>query len=250
MPHGERGHPADDALARLALAEPVEASDAAHVRDCRECSAAVEVIREVDGGLRDIARLTSPGAPPIAPPPVVWERIAAATGVADAPRPVQSVPTGPVVLPQPRRRPRSALLVAVAAAALLGAVAGGLGTWAVTRRPTTADSVLASAPLRALGTADPDAKGSAVVVRGADGTALDLDVTGLRDDGGFLEVWLIDPTVTKMVPVGVLRGHRGEFTLPAGIDLRDYPIVDISVEPLDGNPAHSGDSVLRGTMPS
>ena len=38
--------------------------------------------------------------------------------------------------------------------------------------------------------------------------------------------------------------------VPAGVNLTDYPVVDVSLEPLDGNPAHSGTSVLRGTLQS
>jgi hypothetical protein len=53
-----------------------------------------------------------------------------------------------------------------------------------------------------------------------------------------------------MVPVGVLNGSTGRFTVPAGVNLTDYPVVDVSLEPLDGNPAHSGTSVLRGTLQS
>lgn len=240
-------------IGRIAFGEQAGAGDAAHVRSCPDCAAEVEALRAVDGGLREISRVVPREAPRVAPPPAVWDRIAASTGVRATPRTAEVerhadvVPPPPV--PLPRRRRLTPLLVAVAAtAAVLGAAVGGLGTWAATR-DDPGGSVVASTPLRALGSAAPDATGSAVVVRSAGGTALDLDVTGLRAGDGFLEVWMIDRSVTKMVPVGVLRGDRGQFTLPAGIDLRDYPIVDISVEPLDGDPAHSGDSVLRGTIP-
>ena len=38
--------------------------------------------------------------------------------------------------------------------------------------------------------------------------------------------------------------------LPADLDLAEFPLVDVSVEPLDGNPTHSGDSVARGELTS
>lgn len=38
------------------------------------------------------------------------------------------------------------------------------------------------------------------------------------------------------------------LSLPDGLELGDYPAVDISVEQLDGNPAHSGVSVARGPL--
>ena len=65
---------------------------------------------------------------------------------------------------------------------------------------------------------------------------------------GFYEVWLISPDVTHMVSVGVLQGTTGDFALPQGIDLRQYPLVDISIQTYADNGAHSGKSVLRGTL--
>jgi hypothetical protein len=53
-----------------------------------------------------------------------------------------------------------------------------------------------------------------------------------------------------MVPVGVLHAGDTQLPLPDGLDLSAYPLVDVSVEPLDGNPAHSGVSVARGELPS
>ena len=97
--------------------------------------------------------------------------------------------------------------------------------------------------------AAPSAGGKAEVVQTGNGRRLEVDVSRLGSATGFYEVWLIDRDVKRMVPVGILRGGAGEFDLPDGVDLKDYPLVDISVEPLDGNPTHSGTSVLRGTLP-
>ena len=33
-----------------------------------------------------------------------------------------------------------------------------------------------------------------------------------------------------------------------GLDLTEFPLLDISVEPLDGDPTHSGVSVARGDL--
>lgn len=51
-----------------------------------------------------------------------------------------------------------------------------------------------------------------------------------------------------MVSLGNLLGSKTTFTLPAGLDVAAYPLVDVSVEPYDGNPLHSGDSVVRGQL--
>ncbi len=64
---------------------------------------------------------------------------------------------------------------------------------------------------------------------------------------GYLELWLIDPTVTRLVSLGPLRTD-GIYDIPAGVDPAAFPIVDVSVEPVDGDPTHSGDSVLRGEL--
>jgi hypothetical protein len=53
--------------------------------------------------------------------------------------------------------------------------------------------------------------------------------------------------VSKLVSLGPLR-RDGVYDLPAGLDPAAFPIVDVSVEPIDGDPAHSGDSVLRGEL--
>jgi hypothetical protein len=49
------------------------------------------------------------------------------------------------------------------------------------------------------------------------------------------------------VSLGPLRPD-GSYDLPPGLDPEQFPIVDVSVEPLDGDPAHSGDSRLRGQL--
>ena len=45
-------------------------------------------------------------------------------------------------------------------------------------------------------------------------------------------------------------GEKAVLPLPAGVSLADYPVVDISAEPYDGDPTHSTDSVVRGTLPA
>ena len=80
------------------------------------------------------------------------------------------------------------------------------------------------------------------------GYQLRLETSDLQDDDGYLELWLIDPSVTKMVSLGPLRPD-GLYDLPPGVDPSAFPIVDISAEPVDGDPAHSGNSLLRGTLP-
>jgi len=65
---------------------------------------------------------------------------------------------------------------------------------------------------------------------------------------GFRGVWVGSADLTKMVSLGVLANESGNFTIPAGIDLAQYPIVDISNQPYNGDPAHSADSIARGKL--
>jgi hypothetical protein len=67
---------------------------------------------------------------------------------------------------------------------------------------------------------------------------------------GYQEVWLIAPDLSRLVSLGIMNSSSGRFDVPAGLDLSGYPIVDISDEPLDGNPAHSSVSIVRGTLSS
>ena len=65
---------------------------------------------------------------------------------------------------------------------------------------------------------------------------------------GFRGVWVGSADLSRMVSLGVLDNESGIFTIPDGIDLAQYPIVDVSNQPYNGNPAHSADSIARGTL--
>nr|MDT0663072.1 anti-sigma factor [Micromonospora sp. DSM 115978] len=156
----------------------------------------------------------------------------------------------PVELAQRRRGRRSGaartLVTAVAAAAI-----GVVGTLVAVRPfggepPAPEPVVVASAPLAAYGDTPPTATGAARVF--GDGR-LHLHVTGLPASPGYYEVWLINPETMEMFSVGVL----GEWPdvllpLPPTVDLATYSVVDVSAERYDNDTAHSGDSLLRGTL--
>ena len=58
------------------------------------------------------------------------------------------------------------------------------------------------------------------------------------------------PDLSRLVSLGVMTSDSGTFPVPAGLNLSEYPIVDVSDEPVDGNPAHSSVSIVRGTLVS
>jgi hypothetical protein len=238
-------HCTPEQLALAALREPLPADDSAHLVSCERCRAEV---RSLQRGVDAVAipQFAAHG-PPVAPPPRVWDAISAATGVSAGPD-ADAVPGTPSqdadVLPFRSRR-RTTLLVA---AALVVGAAVGAGAVAVAQRGDEGTPVTAVAldPL-----ADNDASGSAEVVVRGDGSRVvevELDAPALEDE--YYEIWLIDRDVVGMVPLGVVRPGTQTYELPDDLDLGAFPLVDVSVEPLDGNPTHSGVSVARGELDS
>ena len=245
-------HCTPEQLALAALREPLPAEDTAHLESCAECRVEVASLRRA-AELLAVPEFAAPG-PSVAPPPAVWASIAAATGVSAAPRPDRMAAPTPVppaaeptnVVPLRRRRGPSTWLIGVAAA-VAGAVIGG-GAVAVLQGDDDGASIAAAAldPLE-----NADASGSARVVEREDGTrVLEVDLRAPALDGAYYEVWLLEPDVSGLVPLGTTQAGTTVFEIPAGLDLEEFPVVDVSVEPLDGDPAHSGDSVVRGVLES
>jgi hypothetical protein len=254
-------HCTPETLALAALREPLPDADAAHLSGCAACRAEVASLQRSVGALA-VPEFAASVAP-VAPPPAVWAAIAAATGVQAAPRPdvvpqddrippAVVTPEAPVapreLAPAPAvvrelRPGRSRVLLAMAASLLVGA---GIGAGAVALAGRDTGEAVAAADLEPLD--DRDATGNAEVVATGDGEQLRVVLEAPELDDGFYEVWLLEPSVQRMVQIGVVRAGTTTLDLPAGLDLSEYPIVDVSVEPLDGDPTHSGDSVARGEL--
>ena len=188
-------------------------------------------------------RALAPGSAPVTweePPAGLWDRIAAET-----------VGTGPahagdaaIVPLQPRRAHRGAptpwfLAAAAAVAVAIGAVA----VFASLDRDAT--TTLASGTLERL--AGTSGEGRAELVEEDGAVRLHVDTSDLDPADGFLEVWVIDTGVSRLVSLGPLRAD-GVYDLPDSLDPEEFPIVDISAEPIDGDPTHSGNSLLRGQL--
>jgi anti-sigma-K factor RskA len=199
--------------------------------------------------LRSLARAKGVDAEhrlePLEPPPAdLWDRIAAEVAADDpasaAPpgattRPAE--PGGATVVELPRRRYTWLVAGAAAAAVVVVAALVSLGG-------TGEPEVLATATLDRLG---PAGSGSAELLDDDGRLRLRVDTADLDAGDGFLELWVIDTEVQRLVSLGPLRSD-GLYDLPDGLDPAAFPIVDVSVEPIDGDPTHSGDSVLRGEL--
>ena len=215
-------------LSLIALGEQPSADDALHLVTCDSCRrdwesmrATVEVARDLDDDEL------------LSPPDHVWAAIAEEI----------SADSGTVVPMRSRRR--TAPWIALAAA--VGVVLGGAIGASVMR--STPPEIVASVPLEPL--AEYSAAGTASV-EVVDGTEmLAVDVTGLPATDGYFEVWLLAPDSSSMIALGTLGpDEKAVLPLPAGVSLADYPVVDISAEPYEGDPTHSTDSVVRGTLPA
>jgi hypothetical protein len=275
------GHSDPDILAMMAMGEPdIPLADEAHVRGCEECQDELSSLLRVT----TLARSGSPLEHPLdAPDPAVWSRISASLGfstdvapavfaTADDPTteiedepplavPSAGAPTTAAPSPAaprstvrghraPRRR-RRRLLAPVLAGALAIVVATGailIATGTLSFAPSApTPTVLAEVRLKAL----PDwtgSSGEAVIEKSGSSREVQVTLSESHSAPGYREVWLISSDLKKLISVGVLTGTEGSFPIPAGVNLADYPIVDVSSEQTDGNPAHSGDSIVRGTI--
>jgi anti-sigma-K factor RskA len=190
-----------------------------------------------------LAELEIGDLPLPSPPSEVWAAVEHALA-ADHPGLAQ------IARPQRTRR----WLVAAAAAVVATVVAGS-----VVLRDDGAEEVISSAALvhdpAAFDPRGAKASATAELVERDGGYAIRLSGRGLSVAGGAddLELWLIEPDATgrpaDVAPIGLLRGDGGGvYPLPEPVDPRSHYVVDISIEPRDGNPAHSGDSILRGAL--
>ena len=250
-------HVDPEVLALIALGEPAPSdADRAHLRACAACAAEVASLTAAVG----VARTVRPTDAPVAPSPAVWDRIRTELALPDPQAPAGpgarvrhdepglTTAAAPGLAPVvPLRRRRTAPWVAAAAAC--GVVLGGAGgAWWAGRDagPGPADVVAAAAldPLPGR-----EASGDARVEVAPDGArTLVVTLDGTGADGGYHEVWLIDRDVTRLVSLGVLIGAEGRFAVPPDLDLGEFPVVDVSDEPYDGDPSHSGSSIIRGVL--
>ena len=238
-----------EVIALLALGETPGTGDdfitaQRHLGSCTECRSEVGSFSDIASAAR---KVTSADVL-VAAPNSVWSRI---TDELEGPAPslpATAQPTPLLAMSPPRR---SSQWVSVAAAACVGLVVGSGVMYAATssQRSTVAPTIVAEAALAPL--AGSQASGRVEVVSTSNGAQVLVDVSGLARPDGFYEVWLLDRKGEKLIALGVLDGSdKGTFAMPPGVAMSDYPVVDVSLEPSDGNPGHSHHSLVRGTLPA
>ncbi len=236
-------------LALVAIGEELTDAEQQHLATCDVCSLELAELEHTVA----VGRSTVSLGELETPPERVWDRIldevrsqpeAAASGI-PVDVPVDSAPAVAENQPDQRRtRRRGRMLFALAASIAAVLVIAGVWTFVRTTRPVE----IASATLDAFPD-HPDAVGTAQVTELADGErTLTVSLDDVEESDGFREVWLITADASDLVSLGELDGKKGTFVVPADVDLRDFVLVDVSQEPRDGDPAHSGDSIVRGQL--
>jgi Anti-sigma-K factor rskA len=246
-------HTDPEILALRALGETAgTAHDAEHAKTCAHCRSELARLAEVV----QLARHESPQERLETPPPQVWDRIAATVG-ADLNGNATAAPaangTSPPAEPALRvRSPRRRLAAGLAglAAGLIIGIGGTAGVAQLTKAPAThvvAQIVLSPLPQF------PQWQGTTgTAVMRATASQQQITIT-LRapDRPGFYEAWLLARDGVSMISLGDLNAdHVGTFTVPPGVDLRDYSRIDISLQPFNGSTVHVKTSVARGSLPA
>ncbi|TCC34629.1 anti-sigma factor [Kribbella sindirgiensis] len=221
-------HVDEEQLARWAVeGDAPDPAAADHLRSCDRCQAELDELRRVSDLAHSLPSMEQPSDE-------VWTRI---TGELDSTEQVG-----------PERRFRSRTLAAAAAVAAVAGAGIGVGATLVA---TDEETPATPTAIRLEPLAGKSGTGSAGIVQVSGAEELKVSASGLAAGPGFYEVWLINTDGKRMVSLGVLNPQAGgTFQIPTGATAQGYRIVDISLEPEDGNPEHSHDSLIRGTLPS
>ena len=261
MKHIDQAAPID-----IAVGAPAQDEVAQHVADCVVCRGEVAAYERTLHAVRADAPVTpAPDAVwaaiqrEIAATEVITPVVSAAPGVSAAPvvpaAPVGSaapvVPAGPGVsepVSLASVRARRLPVRWLAAAAGFGVLVGGAGLQLINRVAEPTTTSVADVALATLDTGQE--RGIARLDRHEGQLDLRVDVEPLDAADGYLEVWLINSDLERMISLGVLPSEASERSFPASADLiaRGYVIVDISKEAFDDQPTHSGESLLRGRL--
>jgi hypothetical protein len=106
-------------------------------------------------------------------------------------------------------------------------------------KPAAAKPTIKKTRLAAIGAAS-GASGTAALTQG--GKRLTVDASGLPN--GAYQVWLYN-SVIDAASLTKVKGTKLALDLKLPSNATRYRYVDVSLEPPDGNPNHSGESVLR-----
>ncbi|WBQ04031.1 anti-sigma factor [Kribbella sp. CA-293567] len=253
-------HLEPELLAQYALEDVTPgAGEQQHLAGCAVCRAEIEELRELAG----LARELESGDGLEAPPPLVWDRVVEELGLNEGARTTAPyagttlADRDPVRIGDTRaagravRHGRSRVVLVGAVAAAAGLIAGVLGARVLGEDNPVPTQPPPVASVRLDPLTGKTGDGVANLISTGTGTELRVGVNGLPAPQGFYELWLINVDGKRMVSLGVLDPSAGgTYVVPPKLTAQGYRIVDVSLEPEDGKPEHSLDSVIRGTLPA
>jgi hypothetical protein len=185
---------------------------------------------------------------PEAPPP---DRIAALRARAETARTARTALTSPAA---PRRRGISPWL-ATAAAVVALVVGFGVATVLDRGNEEVAGDVEFAGAMTGPDGAPSDARLEVVATGIGRVVELDTDVLPILPTGEFYQVWFVGPGDGPATPNRISAGTfhpdpdgRSDVRFAAAVNPELYPIVEITAEPGDGNPAATGPTVLRAVL--
>lgn len=180
------------------------------------------------------------------PPPKMWDTISNELGFPPTPAPdTAELSPGDASPTNPSRR----TLFFGLGGLLLGAGLGAAGVRIVETVGDARNNAVKRAVLTPLEQAD-EKLGVAELRPKKTGYTLAVDVPeGVTHPGGYIEVWLINLDLERMISVGIFAaGTDAEFFIDDALIEAGYLIVDLSNEEFDHEPRHSGDTIMRGEL--
>lgn len=191
-----------------------------HLQECPECRSELNRLRQTHDHLRKLTVSE--------PPPELKERVLAQVSGAPAARSGSGWFWGSVAA--------ALLIVAILGVGLLQVLTGGSSTGV-----TLAATDLA-----------PGAGGEARIEEVGQNLRVDLEVWGMPEleKGEYYEMWYYAEGDGR-ISCGTFRvGPEGRMTadLSAPVAAGDYPEIEVTREPDDGNPEASGEAVLEGRL--
>jgi anti-sigma-K factor RskA len=251
-------HLSSDRLAGgvLGTEEAFTEAEQNHLASCAQCS---EEFAEL-GRIADLTRQPEHVDPQLVPN-AVWQSVQAQLGISTAAATTTTSAAGtattataePTPPPTPIQQPdrtsgkRRSLLIAALAAAFGLIVGAGITTVA------TRDQVEVTSRVSLEALPGHTGHGTAELITDQGQPELRVQIETPTTPDRYREVWLINTDGERMYTLGVLPdGGRATYPLPPELagQLQGFNIVDVSIEPYDGNPAHSRDSQVRGVLPT
>ncbi|TLP96074.1 anti-sigma factor [Nesterenkonia salmonea] len=257
-------HLSDEILADLAYAailgetageqSVTHAGHAEHLIFCTACREALDANTRVLRALQNPVDLEEP-------PPELWDRIAAELDADSSPDEAGAEPgveraadsASTVHYLPSRKTVRWWVPMAAAAAGLLigGAAVAGvlLGLEDEEEPPPVATTtVIGEATLEPV--AADEFSGEASMVETEQGTMeITVEITSAPEaTEGYFELWLRDEDASRLHSLGAVSPGTTTIEVPTGIDLGEYPVVDVSHEHFDGDPGHGGVTLAAGAM--